>query len=84
MQELRIISKISNSDSAKRLDFFYFDLIAESVHHADWFEICQKVFVFSHGNAEAEHGFSVNKQTVRKNMRECSIVVQRVLPSSNY
>ena len=71
--------KLSNSDSAKRLDMFYRDLLAENVEHQDLHNICRMIFVLSHGNSEAERGFSVNKQIIKDNMRERSMVAQRVV-----
>ena len=37
------------------------------------------VFTLSHGQAEIERGFSVNKETIETNMLEMTIVAQRMI-----
>ena len=37
------------------------------------------VLVLSHGNAEAERGFSVNKHILQDNMKERLMIAQRVV-----
>ena len=71
--------KLSNSDSSKRLDVFYRDLLADKDEHADLYEIFKMVLVLSHGNAEPERGFSINKEIIKDNMHERSMVAQRVV-----
>ena len=62
-----------------RLDIFYRNVLADKAECTDLLDVCQMVLVLSHGNAEAERGFSVNKHILQDNMKERSMVAQRVV-----
>ena len=46
---------------------------------ADLYRVVKISLVLSHGNAEAERGFSVNKQILQDNMMEVSLIAQRLV-----
>ena len=50
---------------------------------ADLYRVVKISLVLSHGNAEAERGFSVNKQILQDNMMERSLIAQRLLHQAN-
>ena len=62
-----------------RLDIFYRNVLADKAECTDLLDVCQMVLVLSHGNAEAERGFSVNKHILQVNMKERSMVSQGVV-----
>ena len=72
-------SNLPNSSPDKRLDIFYRNVLADKAECTDLLDVCQMVLVLSHGNAEAERGFSVNKHILQDNMKERSMVAQRVV-----
>ena len=41
--------------------------------------MCKLICVLSHGQSFIEHGFSVNKELVDKNMKEKSLVAQHII-----
>ena len=73
--------KLSRSDPDKRLDLFYREHLSEKEEYNDLYNLVKMVMVLSHGNAEAEPGFSVNRQILQNNMMERSMVAQRIVMS---
>ena len=71
--------KLSRSDPDKRLDLFYREHLSEKEEYNDLYNLVKMVMVLSHGNAEAERGFSVNRQILQDNMMERSMVAQRIV-----
>ena len=70
---------LPNSSPDMILDIFYRNVLADKAECTDLLDVCQMVLVLSHGNAEAERGFSVNKHILQDNMKERSMVAQRVV-----
>lgn len=50
--------------------------------YLDFKKFLQIVLILSHGNAAPERGFSVNKQIIVPNLREESLIAQRVIYDS--
>ncbi|XP_063219581.1 uncharacterized protein LOC134529431 [Bacillus rossius redtenbacheri] len=67
-----------------RLDQFWFDQLKicsfeETKNLASFLKM---IFIFSHGNAALERGFSVNKECLVENQQEISLVAQRRIHDS--
>ena len=67
-----------------RLDDFYFDTVG--LHRKEGFKGLHKVFIMllslSHGQADNERGFSVNKDMLKPNMQEKTLVAKRMIHSA--
>ena len=70
-----------------RLDRFFGVHLSGEDRYKDLRLICKLVFILSHGRSNIERGFSINKEVLGDNMKEKSIVSQRLvydtLASSN-
>ena len=62
-----------------RLDEFYYALIGTKSEYSSLWKICQLVFILNHGQAHTERGFSVNKLVSDTNMKEDSLIAQRLI-----
>lgn len=62
-----------------RLDTFFHAQLAKEHAFKDLWEIVQKVLLLSHGQASVERGFSVNKNITVANMKERTLIAQRVI-----
>lgn len=62
-----------------RLDTFFHAQLAKEHAFKDLWEIVQKVLLLSHGQASVERGFSVNKNITVTNMKERTLIAQRVI-----
>ncbi|XP_060760468.1 uncharacterized protein LOC132870693 isoform X1 [Neoarius graeffei] len=62
-----------------RLDTFFHALLSKEPGMKDLWTLVQKVLLLSHGQASVERGFSINKNIVVTNMRERTVVAQRVI-----
>ncbi|GBN81535.1 hypothetical protein AVEN_13958-1 [Araneus ventricosus] len=63
-----------------KLDNFYYGLLSKAKKKKKWKDLWQVVklcFIFSHGNASVERGFSVNKTILVENLKEQSLINQR-------
>jgi len=45
----------------------------------DVFHVCKLIFCLSHGQSFVERGFSINKELVDTNMKEKSLIAQRLI-----
>ena len=59
-----------------RLDDFLGKYFSEK---NDLWRVCKAVFILSHGQSFVERGFSVNKELVDSNMKEKSLIAQRII-----
>ncbi|GBM65240.1 hypothetical protein AVEN_239178-1 [Araneus ventricosus] len=59
------------------LDNFYYGLLSKEKKWEDLWQVVKLCFIFSHGNASVERGFSVNKTMLVENLKEQSLVNQR-------
>ncbi|KAJ8393827.1 hypothetical protein AAFF_G00055560 [Aldrovandia affinis] len=62
-----------------RLDTFFHALLAKEHPFKELWDIVQKVLLLSHGQASVERGFSVNKNITVANMKERTLIAQRVI-----
>jgi hypothetical protein len=60
-----------------RLDVFLHGLLHQS--YPELWAFCRKLLLLSHGQATVERGFSVNKEVEADNMKEDTVVAQRVI-----
>ena len=61
----------------QRLDTFCYNLVGEKEEAGVLWEVMKMMMLLSHGQADIEHGFSVNKEVVSDNMDESTIVAFR-------
>ncbi|KAK5874614.1 hypothetical protein PBY51_019545 [Eleginops maclovinus] len=62
-----------------RLDEFYHGLLANKAEFRHLWEVVQLALILSHGQASVERGFSVNKEVMVENLKEHSLIAQRVI-----
>ena len=65
-----------------RLDEFLYPIVGTKREYADLWRNCQLVFIIIHGQAFTERGFSVNKLVSDTNMKEDSLMAQRLIYDS--
>lgn len=64
----------------ERLDSFLSDLFEKySINDTDFIKFAHEILVLFHGNASVERGFSMNKECLTENLKETSLVAQRVV-----
>ena len=56
------------------LDSFFANFIGTDKSYANMWEVCKIIFILSHGQSSAEHGFTINKQFSNKNLKEKSLI----------
>ena len=47
--------------------------------YSDFWKVCQSVFILSHGHSQTERGCSISKVILIENLRELSLISQRIL-----
>ena len=63
-----------------RLDEFYWNLLTNQPTYVDkMWPVLKIIMILSHGQADVERGFSINKQLLEDNMKEKSIVCNRIV-----
>ena len=62
-----------------RVDGLYSKLLSRSKDFAELWFIVRQVLILSHGNACVESGFSINKILLQENMKNESLVAQRIV-----
>jgi hypothetical protein len=67
------------STSKDRLDTFYYTAVGDKADFTQLFSVIRLILVLSHGNASVESGFSVNSDMLVENLREESLVAQRIV-----
>lgn len=90
LQEFREFLDVAASSSAfanfdpksDRLDVLLHETIAAQSGWRNLWDVIQILLVMSNGQASVERGFSVNKQVMVGNMKDDSIVAQRVVVDS--
>ena len=65
-----------------RLDSFLYSIIGTNPDYTALWGVCKLVFIISHGQAQTERGFSINKQVTDVNMEEDSLIAQRLIYDS--
>lgn len=67
------------SPQSDRLEEFYFELLSVKAEFHHLWEALRLVLIFSHGQASSERGFSFNKEMMVENLKENSLIAQRVI-----
>ena len=62
-----------------RLDSFLYQFVAINADNSDLWKVMKLIFIATRGQNFTERGFSINKLTSDVNMREESIIAQRVI-----
>lgn len=75
----RAFVKKNKNGEKLRLDDFWVEKLVPLENYDSLYKFFQVVFILSHGNASSERGFSVNKEIIEHNMKEKSLIAQRVI-----
>lgn len=70
--------------SSRRLAEFYSTMIGDKEDFGDLYDVIKIVLNLSHGQAQVESGFSINKDVTVENMHEDSVVAQRQVYDAVY
>lgn len=62
-----------------RLDEFYFSRLGSKSNTEILWRVIKSLLILSHGQANVERGFSINKQVEAQNLQEKSIVAKRII-----
>ena len=62
----------------ERLDTFLSVYLKSDAFNKLW-PVCKKLLILSHGQATVERGFSINSQLIVENLKEESVVAQRIV-----
>ena len=62
-----------------RLDSFLYQFVAINADNSDLWKVMKLIFIATRGQSFSERGFSINKLTSDVNIREESLIVQRVI-----
>ena len=65
--------------SKGRLDEFFMRYLSGTVRFNNFMLIVKMVLTLSHGQADVEHGFSLNDKLLIENMQEQSLILQRIV-----
>ncbi|GBN24995.1 hypothetical protein AVEN_64573-1 [Araneus ventricosus] len=71
--------KFLSDECNLEFDSFYYGLLSKGKKKKweDLWQVVKLCFIFSHGNASVERGFSVNKTMLVENLKEQSLINQR-------
>lgn len=64
---------------SKRLDNFWMELLGGGAQYDNLRILLKKIFILSHGNADLERGFSINKECLVANLEAESLIAQRIV-----
>lgn len=67
------------SPQSDRLDEFYHDLLSNKAEFRHLWEAIRLVLILSHGQASVERVFSINKERIVENLKEHSLIAQRII-----
>ena len=67
-----------NMDSG-RLDVFFGGYLHHNDKFSNMWKVCKVILTLSHGQADVERGFSINKEMLVDNMRQTSLINQRLI-----
>ena len=65
--------------NSQRVDDFYASKISNVKDFQDLWFVTKKVVILSHGNGRVESGFSINEDLLHENMKQESVVAQRLV-----
>ena len=73
-----VIASMKSFTTEERIDDLYMTLL-ENLKFPDLEDVVKIVLIMSHGNARVESGFSINEQILLPNLKEQSLVAQRMV-----
>ena len=85
---LKFMSSVVVTDKGKflsfdqdkdRLDSFFGSLMQANADLFNLWKVCRIIFVLSHGQADVERGFNINGELLVENMKELSLISQRIV-----
>ena len=62
-----------------RLDVFFGGYLHHNDKFSNMWKVCKVILTLSHGQADVERGFSINKEMLVDNMRQTSLINQRLI-----
>ncbi len=65
-----------------RLDLFFHSLMASKKEYAVLWPVVKHLLTLSHGQADVERGFSINKEAIRDNQKQLSLISRRIIIDS--
>lgn len=76
--------KLAEYNRMDRLDTFLFKLMLDNPVSKDFRCFASMIFCFSHGQASVERGFNINKEILVENMKERSLIANRLVQDVVY
>ena len=70
---------LSFDQDKTRLDSFCGSLMQANADLFNLLKVCRIIFVLSHGQADDERGFNINGELLVENMKELSLISQRIV-----
>ena len=70
---------LSFDQDKDRLDSFFGSLMQANADLFNLWKVCRIIFVLSHGQADVERGFNINGELLVENMKELSLISQRIV-----
>lgn len=77
-----VIEELKNYDYKSRIDIFWRDLLQKVSDCKNLMNVMKIIMSLSHGNANVERGFSVNSECLVENLKEETLVAQRIIYDS--
>ena len=71
--------ELKTFNAEDRIDYLYSRLLASNNNFSELWLVVQRVLILSHGNGRVEAGFTVNKDILLTNMKQGTLVAQRIV-----
>lgn len=71
--------KAFGSEETDRVDVFFHNKMDDKPEFSDLWQLFKSLLCLSHGQADVERGFSINKEMLVENMKERTFVAQRMV-----
>lgn len=75
----KVNSDFLKFNESKRLDELFYQFLNENKSYTILWDVVKQLLLLSHGQASVERGFSINKELLLENLKEKSVVAQRVI-----
>ena len=76
----KVLQKMKEFDIGDRVDEFYMNTFKDlNLKMPELLQVVKITLILSHGQARVESGFSINEQILAENMKEESVVSQRIV-----
>lgn len=79
---LNTVEKLKSYKKSERIDVLWHDILSSEERCQDAFNVMKMTMILSHGNANIERGFSVNKDCLWDNMKEQTLNARRLVYDS--